>query len=146
MLDDFRRTLYEHLKARHLREQAQGLENTYKERAKKWLQEVGDEDEKGNRWWYPAPGSDLIRDPDGNAVESVKLERRAPVILDEEAAEEILRDLGFWEACTVKETIVTLDEDAILALNFEGKLSDDDLQKMYTDGKVTWAFKVNKEK
>lgn len=143
MLDDFVRTLHEHLKARYLREQAQGLENTYKERAKNWLMESGEEDEKGNRWWYPDVE---LADPEGKAVESVKLERRAPVVLDEEVAEEILRDLGFWEVCTVKETIVTLDEDAILALNFEGKLSDEDLQKMYVDGKVTWAFKVNKEK
>jgi hypothetical protein len=72
-------------------------------------------------------------------VLSVKRECRVGQSLDEEVAEEILKELGLYEQCTT--TITVLDEDAMLSLNFSGEIPDEAVQKMYTERK-TYAFKI----
>lgn len=146
---DLRRTLNEHLKARALQEQALKMQNKYRDILKDELEAHGEEDAEGHRWFYfpdPEAGEegDPFYAPDGGLVHSIKREKRESISLDEDKAEEILKELGLLERC--QETIVVLDEDAILSLNFSGELSDEALQQMYGEPKVTYAFKVDKDK
>ena len=74
---------------------------------------------------------------------SIKRECRVGQALDEEVAEEVLKSLGLYEKCLT--TITVLDEDAILALNFSGDLSDEELQSIYTTSEPTFALRIYRE-
>jgi hypothetical protein len=141
MTDDIiLKTLKEHLTSRHMREQAQKMENKYKDMLKDYLERLGDEDDKGSFWvQFDKP----LTDPAGKLVTSVKSEKRVRTSLDEDLAESLLQRLGLLEQCQT--TITVLDEDAILALNFSGDLSDEELQSIYTTSEPTFALRIYRE-
>ena len=95
------------------------------------LEETGTEDEAGHRWinWPD--------DPVEGRIKGIKAERRVSRTLDLEAAEEYLRGRKLYNKCT--QTVVSLDEDKILGLNFDGTISDADLEKIYVVSE-TYAF------
>lgn len=84
----------------------------------------GTEDDKGS-FWINWP-----EDPVGGRIKGIKAEKRTRKILDPEKAEEYLKRRRLYQQCT--ETIVQLDEGKILALNYTGTISDDDLEALYT--------------
>lgn len=95
------------------------------------LEETGTTDEKGSQW---------IRFPDDpveGRINSIKRERRVTRILDIERTEAYLKKRRLYDQCT--ETVVVLNEERILGLNFEGKISDEDLASLY-DTNESWAF------
>ena len=100
---------------------------------KQWLkgqaQEAGVEDEKGSRFLALAEPVDGMR--------TLKAEKRTSHVLDANMAEFILKKKKLLKAC--QRTITILDEDAVLALIFEGKISKAEENEMYTE-RVTWAF------
>lgn len=139
-MPDIVRTLQEHLRARKLREQSKSMEDKYKKLLMDELEAHGEEDDAGHRWFFFREQPPVI---DDEMIVSIKRERRTSLVMDEDAAESKLKELGLLEKC--QETVVVLDEDKILSLNYEGELPDDVLQSFYTE-KVSYAFKVDKEK
>lgn len=141
------RTLIEHLKARELRERSQEVENRYKALLMEDLATSEEPDSEGHIWFYlDGEDDEPLYGPDGGLIHSIKREKRESISLDEDKAEEILKELGLLEKCQNTYTVVELDEDAILSLNFEGKIPDEKLKAMYGEPKVTYAFKVDRDK
>jgi hypothetical protein len=95
------------------------------------LEESGTRDEAGH-YWINWPD-----DPVEGRIKGIKAERRVSRTLDIEAAEEYLTARKLYNQCT--QTIVALDEDKILGLNFTGKISDADLESLYVVSE-TYAF------
>lgn len=60
-----------------------------------------------------------------------KRQRRVSQNLDEEATLDLLTKRNLLEKCT--KTITVLDEDAILAANFDGSIEDKELQALYQE-------------
>ena len=87
------------------------------------LQEQGTQDEAGH-YWINWP-----EDPVEGRVKGIKAERRVSRVLNAEAAEEYLKKRKLYTKCT--QTIVALDEDKILGLNFDGTITDADLEALY---------------
>jgi hypothetical protein len=83
----------------------------------------GTKDDKGS-FWVNWP-----EDPVGGRIKGIKAERRLLKVLDPEVAEAYLRKRKLYTQCT--ETIVTLSEEKILALNFQGTIPDADLDALY---------------
>jgi hypothetical protein len=48
-----------------------------------------------------------------------------------------LKEMGMLDACT--EVVIVLNEDAVLAANYEGKITDDQLEALY-DENTQYAF------
>lgn len=132
------RTLTEYLRSRRLRETAAEMENKYKKDLMSALDRFGSKDDRGSSF-IDLSGLDIIDPRTEEPVASIKRERRVTQSMDEETAENILRELGLYEKCVT--TITVLDEDAILSLNFSGEISDNVVKMMY-DEKESFAFKV----
>jgi hypothetical protein len=102
------------------------------------LPEQGEPDAAGHR--FIMFEDDPIPDPSGKAqVVGIKRERRAPKTLNAERAEALLRRKGLWDECTEEVTETVISEDAILAANFEKRLTDKELDSIY-DIKESFAF------
>lgn len=127
----------EYLSSRRLRENAAQMESKYKAQLMNLLEQEGEEDDRGSS--YISLGAEVVDPRTDEPVAAIKRERRVSQSLDEDVAEEVLRDLGLYDRCTT--TITVLDEDAILSLNFSGDLPDEAVQQMYSE-KETFAFKV----
>lgn len=66
-------------------------------------------------------------------------QRRVSNNLDLEVAEKLLEERGIKEQCI--KMVPTLDDAAIMAAHYQGKLSEADIDAMFPP-KVTWAFIV----
>jgi len=75
--------------------------------------------------------------PVAKTIVGVERKRRASQSLNEDATLELLKAKGLMDQCT--EVVVVINEDAILAANFEGKISDDELAKLYSESE-SFAF------
>lgn len=137
--------LQHYLDTRNLRETVERVENDAKSKLKSIIEQAAaDEDplahtdEKGSEF-LDLVG--VVNNPlkDGAEVTQIKREKRISKSLDEDAALELLDTLGLRDQCLM--TIQVLDEEAILALNYTGKISDEDLKAMYSET-TTWALKV----
>jgi hypothetical protein len=98
------------------------------------IEEEGYEDDKGNQQL------DLEEAIDG--VFRLEKQRRTKRILNEEAAEEILAELEIAEE--VYEMKPVLNEDALMAAFYEGKITDEQLDSIYPLT-VTWALRTIKK-
>lgn len=65
-------------------------------------------------------------------------QRKGSMILNEERTMAFLAARKMLDECTT--TQVVINEDAVLAANFEGSISDDDLKALYDEGHPTFAF------
>lgn len=97
----------------------------HKDVLKKYVDDNGYEDEKGNRWFDLDDGTKL------------KHERRVTTSLDEDKTETYLRYKGLWEDCI--ETIEAISEEKILRFNYDGEITDADLAGLYVE-RESWAF------
>jgi hypothetical protein len=70
-------------------------------------------------------------------VTGIQRQRRVSQPLDEQRALAFLKQKGLLEACT--STVLVLNEDAILAANYSGDITDDELKGLY-DEIETFAF------
>lgn len=76
-----------------------------------------------------------------NGVSTLEKQRRVTRKLDELVAEQIIEENGLSE--TLYKTIRVVDEDALMAAHYEGKLSEDEIDRMYPS-KVVWALMTKK--
>jgi hypothetical protein len=95
------------------------------------VEKDGYEDSDGHMWF------DLESPVDGRVA--IKRERRTKQEVDEESAEELLREYGLWDTCTKQ--VRVLDEDAIMSALWDSKLSEEDIDTIYPK-KIIWALHV----
>lgn len=107
--------------------------NVIKKRLSTVAEEQGTPNDKGSLV-FP------IDDP-VTGTRSIVRQRRVSKVFDEDVANKVLADAGLTEQCT--KTITVLDEDAVMAAYYEGKLTDADIDSMFPE-KVTWALVLEK--
>ena len=98
------------------------------------LDEEGEIDEKGNIFVeLSQPVEGYVR------VEKTKRVTRK---VDEAVAEEILKDRNLEDE--IYETVRVVNEDKLMAAFYEGKLDENDLERMYP-AKIVWALTPKKK-
>jgi len=132
-LDPIKRELQQYVS---LKEESSAIDdriNAIKKRLSNYAEEMGTPNEKGSLV-FP------IND-DVTGTKSIVRQRRVSKVFSEPTANKILNDKGVYESCT--KTIVVLDEDAVMAAYYAGKLTDEDIDTMFPE-KVTWALVLEK--
>lgn len=77
-----------------------------------------------------------------NGPMQVVKQRRVSKMFDEDKADALLQEKGLFETCT--KTVTVLDQDAVMAAYYDGKLTDEDIETMFPE-KVSWALIVEKK-
>lgn len=93
------------------------------------IEEIGSFDDRGHMV--------LEVDDDVSGVSAIVKQRKVSKNLDMQVAEDLLTKRGIKDACI--EMVPTLNESAIMAAFYEGKLSEEDIDAMFPE-KVTYAF------
>ena len=132
----------EYLLNRSMRERATYQENRYKAQFMDLLAEAGEQQEGGHRVLrldeplvfssYNAAGKMTERE-----VVGIRRVRRESTTLNPERVMALLESKEMVADCTV--THVEIDEDAVLAANFEGRISDEEMASLW-DKSETFAF------
>lgn len=107
---------------------------TIKKRLTAYIEDLGEPNEKGS---IVLP----VEDERTNTRAIVK-QRRVSKQFDEETANDLLKSKGLFDTCTT--TVTMLDQDAVMAAYYEGKLTDSDIDTMFPE-KVTWALVLEKK-
>lgn len=88
-------------------------------------------------------GNVFVELPDEiEGVRTIQKQRRVTRKIDELAADEVIVEKGLEEE--LYKTIRVVDEDALMAALYEGKLTEEEIDKMYPQ-KVVWALILNKK-
>lgn len=106
-------------------------EETLKDKLKKQLHSSGYADSDGHLH------IDFDEPVDGLA--GLLLQKRSSKPLDEEVAEDILKEHKLLKECKKEVTQEVFDEDAILAAHFKEELTDEEMEEMFPEN-VTWAL------
>jgi hypothetical protein len=132
----------DYLLNRSMRERATFHENKYKAQFMDLLAEVGELQEGGHRVLmldeplvfssYGASGRMTEKD-----VVGIRRVKRETTTLNAERVMKLLEAKDMVAECTTTE--VVLNEDAVLAANFEGKISDEEMAALY-DKSENYAF------
>lgn len=75
-------------------------------------------------------------------IRTIQKQRRVTRKIDELAAEELIAEKGLEDE--LYKTIRVVDEDALMAALYEGKLTEEEIDKMYPQ-KIVWALVLNKK-
>ena len=110
-------------------------QDTVTKRLKAYVEEHGYQDDQGHIW------VDLDEPVEGTIA--LQMQRKVSQPLKEEKAEAILSKKGLLEECTT--TITVLDQDAIMAARYDGRLTDDDIDAMFPKV-VSYALMTPKTK
>jgi hypothetical protein len=94
----------------------------------------GEEDEKGNIF--------VELDAEIDGVVRLEKQRRVTRKLDELAAETIIEEKSLSDE--LYKTIRVVDEDAVMAAHYEGKLTEEEIETMFP-AKVVWALRTAKK-
>lgn len=105
-----------------------------KQRLMDIVRDGGETDDKGHAWFELAH---VVEGPEGKKFEKLQRQRRVSQRLDPDAAERILKRRKLWDQCSRMERV--LDEDAVLAAGYEGKLSEAELSEIITESE-SFAF------
>lgn len=119
-----------------LKEEVTAIEarvGTLRKRILAAVDELGEANDKGS---LVLPIDDKV----SNTASVIK-QRRVSKVFDEDKANDVLKDKGLFESVT--KTIVVLDQDAVMAAYYDGKLTDEDIESMFPE-KVSWALILEK--
>lgn len=98
------------------------------------LDAEGEEDEKGNvLYQFDSPIEGVTR---------LEKQRRATRKLDDEKAEEIIESAGISD--DVYKMVRVIDEDALMAAYYEGKVTEDQIDEMFPTT-IVWALRTPKK-
>lgn len=136
----------EYLQNRSMRERSEYHEGRLKKDLMGILEAVGEQVEKHKQTLDLDAPLPYTQYKAGKAVPKkiTGIERRERVSnrLDEDRALKLLARKGLTEECT--QTIVAVDEDAILAANYAGKITDKELAALYEESS-TFAFYLTED-
>jgi hypothetical protein len=132
--DDLSSQVREYLK---LKATMEALDTRQKELREKLFEQIdtnGFEDDKGN----------VILELDSTIEEVVRLEKQRRVTrkLDETKADELIAEKQLGDE--VYEMKRVINEDALMAAHYEGKISEDEIDTMFP-AKVVWALTTKKK-
>lgn len=123
----------EYISNRLLRERAAKIEDGYKKDLMSVLAESGEEQEGGHRLIVLPTSIDFGT----KSITGIKRQRRVSTSLNEDKVMRYLEKHDLVESCTT--TITVINEDAILAANFDGRIPDKDLKSLYEESE-SFAF------
>ena len=132
--DDPDTQVREYIKTKNLINSMEKRVSELRDKIFEYIEENGLEDAGGSTY--------LTLDTPIEGVVTIEKSRRAKRSIDEAKAEEILSAAGIEEE--VYKTIRVVDEDALMAAFFEGKVTEDQLDEMYPV-KVIWALTTKKK-
>ena len=98
------------------------------------IESAGEADDKGNIF------VELPEEVDG--VVRLEKQRRVSRKLDESVADQIISEHQLQES--LYKTVTVVDEDAVMAAHYEGKLTEDEIDRMFP-AKIIWALKTAKK-
>jgi hypothetical protein len=119
-----------------LKEEVTAIEarvGTLRKRILAAVEEAGEVNDKGS---IVLPIDDKV----SNTANVIK-QRRVSKVFDEDKANDLLKEKGLFE--TVTKVITVLDQDAVMAAYYDGKLTDEDIESMFPE-KVSWALILEK--
>lgn len=96
-------------------------QSTITKRIKQYVQDEGVVDDQGHIW--------VEFDEPVDGCVALQMQRKVSKPLNEEKAEAILRARGLWDECVVM--VPQLDQEAIMAAHYQGKISEDELDAMF---------------
>ena len=132
---DLGQSMKDYLQNRSMRERSAREEDARKKQLMTYLEAHGDELEiPATPFVSYAKGA-----PTTKTIVGAKRTRRRSKSLNEDLAMALIKKKGLEETCL--QTITVLDEDAILAANFEGLITDKQLADLYEEHD-TYAFNL----
>jgi hypothetical protein len=132
---DLGHAMHDYLQNRSMRERSEREESSLKGRLMAYLETHGDELVIAAEPFVSyAKGSPVTK-----TIVGARRTRRRSKVLDTDKAMALIKKKGLQESCLT--TIVVVDEDALLAANFEEKISDKELAAIYEE-KDTYAFNL----
>ena len=139
--DELEAEVGEYLLNRSTRERAEHHEGVYKRQFMDLLAEVGEEQPGGHRVIqlnepivFHSYKTGKVKE---KTIVGIQRQRRAGSSLNEERTLAFLAGKGLLDRCT--KTVQVIDEDAILAANYDETISDDALKLLY-DEHESFAF------
>ena len=124
-----------YLQNRSMRERSDREESSLKKRLMEYLEAHDDELEiPAEPFVSYAKGSPVTK-----TIVGAKRTRRRSKVLNEDLAMALIKKKKLQDTCI--QTIEVIDEDAILAANFEGQITDEQLAAIYEE-KDTYAFNL----
>lgn len=132
--DDLNAQVREYLMVKQSLDVLEKRQGELREKLFEKIESDGEPDDKGNVFY------ELDAEVDG--VVRLEKQRRVSRKLDEEVAEQIITENNL--ADELYKTIRVVDEDAVMAAHYEGKLTEDEIEKMFP-AKIVWALRTAKK-
>jgi len=133
-MDTIKRELQQYVTLKDEAEAITERVTTIKKRLTAYIEDLGEPNEKGS---IVLPVED-----DRTGTRAIVKQRRVSKQFDENTANDLLKSKGLFDTCTT--TVTMLDQDAVMAAYYEGKLTDSDIDTMFPE-KVTWALVLGKK-
>jgi hypothetical protein len=132
--DSLEAQVREYLKVKETIEQMESRQRELREKLFEKIDEEGFEDDKGN----------ILLEFDAAIDGIVRLEkgRRVTRKIDELKAEEIIEATGIGD--DVYKTVRIIDEDALMAMLYQDKITEEQLDEMFP-AKIVWALLTKKK-
>lgn len=132
--DDFNTQVREYLQVKNTAEMLDARKEDLRKNLFSHLEGSGEIDDKGNYFIeLPQPIDGIVR---------LEKQKRTIRKLDEQTAEEVLKDNGLEDE--IYETVRVVNEDKLMAAYYEGKISEDELERMFP-AKISWALRTAKK-
>lgn len=141
---DLELEMQDYLQNRSTRERAEWREKTAKDKFMGLLAEVGEPGPTGHRSlslnepleYGHYKGGKLYK----KSIIGIRRTRRSSQVLDTDKAMALIKDKGLHD-CTETVTEVRINEDALLAAIFEGRITDDEAKTLYNESE-SFAFNL----
>lgn len=132
--DDFDTQVREYLQVKNTAEMLDARKEDLRKSLFSHLEGSGEIDDKGNYFIeLPQPIDGIVR---------LEKQKRTIRKLDEQSAEDILKENGLEDE--VYETVRVVNEDKLMAAYYEGKITEDELERMFP-AKISWALRTAKK-
>lgn len=140
---DLEAQVHDYLNNRSMRERSEFEEGRVKKVLMEFIERVGELQDGGHRIVALASPTTFHSYKNGKpqikSITGIERKRRVSQALDPDRTMALLEERHLTDQCTVTETIVSINEDAILAANYEGTITDEELAALYNENE-TFAF------
>lgn len=131
--NDLNTQVREYLQVKSSVEMLEDRQKELREAIFEHIEADGEIDDKGNIFIeLPAAIDDVVR---------IEKQKRVSRKIDESTAEEILKENNLEDE--IYETVRVVNEDKLMAAFYEGKLTEDELERIYP-AKIVWALRTAK--
>jgi hypothetical protein len=132
--NDLTSQVTEYLKVKEVLASMEIRQKELREKIFSQIETSGEEDSNGNLF--------LSLPTEVGGIRTLEKQRRVTRKIDEIVAEEIIEANNLVEE--LYKTIRVVDEDALMAAHYEGKISEDEIDRMYP-AKIVWALMTKKK-